>query len=529
MCMMGAALNACGTYYRNDYVTTSYGRVRWGMLSSSASYSPIDKGGDNVTISQVGWPKDYPKGIPVVSIPRSLLWVSGGSARDVIVTITAIKWTVFSGATGIQTLSIPQPQIQEIGVPFCKGCSSLTKFQINDSDFMPKYNPGNWKYGISDGVLYIRKSMTGTLYGNDYYAVVKYPEGKAGTTFSVPSTVTELKAYSFANTKLQTLRFAGAAPKAESTAFDGSFLVCLYPQGASGWTAKLAGANTYAIPNAVANVRASQGDFQNRVTITWTANAVAKSYVVYRSMSETGSKTTLATLGSGATIYTDYNAAANTKYYYWVKAVNGPAESALSASAQGWVNVPDVVVTFVPNASDASVSPISGTFSPGKTYGSLPTPTRPGYNFDGWYTAATGGSKITVSSTVTSSRTVLYAHWTGKTFSVTLDRQGVTNGSTSVTATYGSAMPAITKPTRTGYAFGGYWLDSDCTQGQYYTASGTSARNWDRTAATTLYAKWTLIVHNVTLAVQGGSGGTSSITATPGFAMPGIVAPTRDG
>lgn len=43
--------------------------------------------------------------------------------------------------------------------------------------------------------------------------------------------------------------------------------------------------------------------------------------------------------------------------------------------------------------------------------GSLPTPTRSGYGFDGWYTAANGGTKITDSTKVTANTTV-YAHWT---------------------------------------------------------------------------------------------------------------------
>lgn len=45
------------------------------------------------------------------------------------------------------------------------------------------------------------------------------------------------------------------------------------------------------------------------------------------------------------------------------------------------------------------------------TAGTLATPTRTDYTFDGWYTAATGGTKVTSSSTV-SSNVTLYAHWT---------------------------------------------------------------------------------------------------------------------
>lgn len=47
------------------------------------------------------------------------------------------------------------------------------------------------------------------------------------------------------------------------------------------------------------------------------------------------------------------------------------------------------------------------------TYGTLPTPARTGYTFSGWYTSATGGTKITSSNTV-SSNTTLYAQWKAK-------------------------------------------------------------------------------------------------------------------
>ena len=46
------------------------------------------------------------------------------------------------------------------------------------------------------------------------------------------------------------------------------------------------------------------------------------------------------------------------------------------------------------------------------TYGDLPTPTRDGYAFDGWYTESNGGSKITKDSKVTiAENQTLYAHW----------------------------------------------------------------------------------------------------------------------
>ena len=55
--------------------------------------------------------------------------------------------------------------------------------------------------------------------------------------------------------------------------------------------------------------------------------------------------------------------------------------------------------------------------------GSLPTPTRLGYSFDGWYTAANGGIKITETTTVTTDIT-LYAHWITNTYTVTYNTNG---------------------------------------------------------------------------------------------------------
>lgn len=49
----------------------------------------------------------------------------------------------------------------------------------------------------------------------------------------------------------------------------------------------------------------------------------------------------------------------------------------------------------------------------GSTYGTLPTPTRSGYTFAGWYTSENGGVQVTSSTTVlVTSNHTLYAHWT---------------------------------------------------------------------------------------------------------------------
>ena len=136
------------------------------------------------------------------------------------------------------------------------------------------------------------------------------------------------------------------------------------------------------------------------------------------------------------------------------------------------------------------------------------TSSRTGYTFAGWYTAASGGSKVT---TIPTDAKTYYAHWTAKKYTVTLNNQGATTaGSTSVSATYGSAMPSITKPTRTGYVFGGYYTGTNGSGTQYYTAAGASARSYSTAGTMTLYAKWTPITYSVAFNGNGALSGSMS-------------------
>ncbi|MBS4879887.1 MAG: S-layer homology domain-containing protein [Firmicutes bacterium] len=81
----------------------------------------------------------------------------------------------------------------------------------------------------------------------------------------------------------------------------------------------------------------------------------------------------------------------------------------------GYIAFCDVIVTER-EPVQITFSDESGTVSPANTnaYGkldNLPTPTRSGYSFDGWYTAAEGGTAVTT-DTVFDKATTIYAHWT---------------------------------------------------------------------------------------------------------------------
>ena len=69
--------------------------------------------------------------------------------------------------------------------------------------------------------------------------------------------------------------------------------------------------------------------------------------------------------------------------------------------------VTEFTVNFVPNGGE--VTPSSAVTTDGKL-ASLPTPTRIGYDFAGWYTEPVGGQRVTVNK-VFSGNTTIYAHW----------------------------------------------------------------------------------------------------------------------
>ena len=154
-------------------------------------------------------------------------------------------------------------------------------------------------------------------------------------------------------------------------------------------------------------------------------------------------------------------------------------------------------VTF--NANGGSVSPTSQTVTFGSAYGTLPTPTRTNYTFEGWYTAKTGGTRVTSTTTVdTFGGHTLYAHWTGKKSTVTFNANGGEVSPTSKTATYGDAYGTLPTPTRDNYDFAGWYTAK--TGGTKVTETTTVTKTTNHT----LYARWTGKQYTVTYFSDGG-------------------------
>ncbi|MBQ3182854.1 MAG: InlB B-repeat-containing protein, partial [Clostridia bacterium] len=179
----------------------------------------------------------------------------------------------------------------------------------------------------------------------------------------------------------------------------------------------------------------------------------------------------------------------------------------------------EYTVTF--NANGGSVSTTSQEVTYDSAYGTLPTPTRAGWTFDGWYTAASGGTKVTSSTTCTTAGNhTLYAHWSQDSYQLILDANGGTfsDGKSTMTVnikygqTYKDAMGLDTfpAPTRDGYIFQYF----DYQNGLF----GLHDENWDTEPyglyeGTTMTAVWTKDT-SVDITLQHGYGGNGSYTLT---------------
>jgi len=157
-------------------------------------------------------------------------------------------------------------------------------------------------------------------------------------------------------------------------------------------------------------------------------------------------------------------------------------------------------------------------------------PAKPGYDFVDWYKEPALTNAWNFSSDVVTATMTLYAKWTGKSYTVQLDSQSGSGGSSSVSATFGEAMPTATAPTRADYTFEGYFDAVGGGGTRYYTRSMGSTRTWDKTSSSpTLYAYWERVKVIVYLDGDYYNSGSSIVYATYGSPMPPVSLHTRTG
>ena len=151
------------------------------------------------------------------------------------------------------------------------------------------------------------------------------------------------------------------------------------------------------------------------LTVQWTAPTYAVTLNTNGGTINSGNVTGY-TYGVGATLPTDVTRTGYTfKGWYDNEGLTGNPVTAIGGAETGnkeyWAKweANTYTVTFDPNGG--SVNPVAATTDSSGKLSSLPTPTHGGnYRFDGWYTAQTGGIKVTLNQVYTAN-TTLYAYW----------------------------------------------------------------------------------------------------------------------
>ena len=287
------------------------------------------------------------------------------------------------------------------------------------------------------------------------------------------------------------------------------------------------GASNYDYSSVTSNATKYTAAYRNRNAMDLTAN---NTFLCTTSSGNNGTAWNI-TYKSGG--YSDLN---NTQTIY--KSLNNSTSSA----DVGTVSITTTKLTNNVTASENNSTNTIGTSASSATADAVITATvslsvsaKDGYVFDGWATSANGdvidGSNTSPWTYTANSTNARYAKFHYNSYTVTLDPDNG-NSTESVSAMYNTAMPStklpsgtLTAPTWSNYTFEGYFDDHAGSGTKYYTNTVGSAHVWDKTSATTLYAKWT---SSITLDANGGSlDGSVTVTYKGGAGTPS--APTYTG
>lgn len=166
------------------------------------------------------------------------------------------------------------------------------------------------------------------------------------------------------------------------------------------------------------------------------------------------------------------------------------------------------------NGDTVTSASVSGEFQ-------LEVPTNPGYEFQGWYSAAEGGTAYTdkdgkgLSEWSSDNPGDLYAQWQLKEYTFNLDvRGGETSAPTSFNMLYLSIFDSnLPVPTKTGFAFDGWYNANDVKVssengeliGDFSQFNVTGFPTNEENNTVSLYAKWVEKKINFTFVTDGGT------------------------
>lgn len=203
----------------------------------------------------------------------------------------------------------------------------------------------------------------------------------------------------------------------------------------------------------------------------------------------------------------------------WVVNGTGEAQRNLTLAKESYTGAITLKATWKQNPYAITwVVNESGTINETPEYsktaflgGAITAPTvtaKDGYAFGGWYTDRkfTESSKFTDGETMPNHDVTFYAKWTAIQYEITYVLDGGTNVSGNPAQyTVETEKIALVAPTKTGYAFEGWYSDNTYSTKVTEIATGS-------VGDVTLYAKWTINQYTITWETNGGNALTGNYT-----------------
>ena len=160
------------------------------------------------------------------------------------------------------------------------------------------------------------------------------------------------------------------------------------------------------------------------------------------------------------------------------------------------------------DANKGSCSEASRMVKYDSTYGVLPTATRIGYTFAGWYTLENNGVKVTKDTVMQSVHgETVYAHWNANSYNIRFDGNKASSGSMDAEyILYDETKPlAANAYKKTGYTFTGWNTKADGSGKTYHDED--NVLNLATNGVITLYAQWSANHYSVVFDRNHATGG----------------------
>mgnify|MGYP003181246461 FL=1 len=199
------------TYGIYTYKVSKYSTTITGCNKSAKGAITMPSKIDGMPVTSIGdWAFRDCTGLTSIMIPNSVTSIGNGtfngcsSLTSITIpdSVTSIGYYAFWDCSGLTSITIPN-SVTSIGYVAFSGCTGLTSINVAS---------GNNYYSGNNGVLFNKKKTE----------LIRYPEGKSQTSYTIPDSVTSIRGNAFAGcTGLTSIAIPNSVTSIGDWAFDG--------------------------------------------------------------------------------------------------------------------------------------------------------------------------------------------------------------------------------------------------------------------------------------------------------------------